>query len=246
MKTQRSLTVPNAPVVWVTGASRGIGRETAKQFASIGCVVCLTARSSHDLATLANEIRSLGGAALAFPADISHLPGVNRVVQKIENAAGPIDVLICNAGVTSFKTFQKTSLGEFERIVRTNLLGSVACLKAVVPGMIKRKRGSIFNVVSHAALRTFEGASAYTATKAGMLGVGRVLREELRKYNIKVINVLPGPTATDMWSKGDQKKYRKRMMSPKSVAETILSIYRLPDDVVSDEILLRPMSGNIS
>jgi short-subunit dehydrogenase len=237
--------MPQQPVVWITGASRGMGREIAKQFASIGCRVCVSARSVNQLTALVKEITRLGGTAHSFPCDISRVNEIGKTAKAIRSRVGEIDVLVCNAGITAFKSFHHTSLDEFKRILDTNLIGSIACIKSVVPSMMRRKKGWIFNIVSQSAIATFKYSSAYTATKAGMLGVGRVLREELKTYNIKVVNVLPGATNTPIWRSAVRKQYGHRMMSPKSVAEAILEIYELPDDVIVDEIVLRPMLGNI-
>ena len=242
---RRSKAVIHRPVVWVVGASRGIGREIAKQFSSIGCETCLSGRTTKELASTTKEIVSLGGRAYSFPCDISKPSSISTTVNQIKLQLGQIDVLVNSAGITVFKTFSLTTLKEFHDIININLYGHIACIKAVLPSMIKRKRGWIINILSNAAVKTFEGSTAYTATKAGMLGLGRVLREEMRAHNIKVVNVIPGATETAMWSKQDRKLHGRSMMQAKSVAEAVLSIYQMPDDVVVDEIILRPMKGDI-
>lgn len=233
------------PVVWVTGASRGIGREIAKQFASVGCDVCLSARSARELKDAARRIIDAGGSAYPFPCDISSSASIARTVKSIRKQVGEINVLVNNAGMTVFKSFLNTSLKEFDDILATNLSGHVACIKAVLPSMVRRKRGWIFNIISTAAIKTFKDSAAYTAAKAGMLGVARVLREEVGRSNVRVVNVLPGPTETGMWSRADRRKFSRRMMSAKSVAEAILEVYRMPEDVVIDEVILRPIRGDI-
>lgn len=233
------------PVVWVVGASRGIGREIAKHFASIGCEVCLSSRSQRDLRRVAKEITSLGGRAHVLPGDFSEEHEILKTAKRILKTFQRIDVLVNNAGVTVFKSFLETSIDEFDGIIDTNLEGPIICIKAVLPSMVKQKRGWIFNILSNAAVKTFEGSAAYTATKAGLLGISRVLREEMKPFNVKVTSVIPGPVDTTMWSASMRKKYAHRMMTAKSVAETILSIYQLPDDVVVDEIIIRPLPGDI-
>ena len=154
-------------------------------------------------------------------------------------------MLVNNAGVTVFKDFLHTSLKSFDTIVATNLRGPILCIKQVLPKMVRRRSGWIINVLSNAAVRIFEDSAAYTASKAGLLGFSRVLREETRKSNIKIINVMPGATETGMWSPADRKNYRHRMMKAKSVAETIVTVYQMPPDVVADEMILRPVEGDI-
>ncbi len=233
------------PVVWVVGASRGIGKEIAKEFGSIGCEVCLSGRNARELESVVAEIVHLGGRAHAFPCNITSPRTILATVVRISNRVGDVDVLVNNAGVTVFKSFQDTSLSEFHQIIATNLEGQIACTKAVLPSMIERKSGWIFNILSTASIMTFEGSAAYTATKAGMLGLSKVLREELRPSLVKVVNVMPGPTDTAMWSRSDRRRLSKKMMAPKSVAEAVLAAYQLPPDVVPEEIVLRPIGGNI-
>lgn len=233
------------PVVWVVGASSGIGREIARVFASIGCLVCLSARRKGALLALSREIEGWGGRTLVVPCDVSKPSDISGAMKKIRTHAGTVDILVNNAGITVFKSFARTSLTEFSGIISTNLLGPIACLKAVVPAMIARRSGWIFNIISNAAVRTFEESSAYTATKSGMLGLGRVIREELRNFNVRVVNIMPGATDTGMWSAADRKRFGKRMMSPRSIAEALLAVYLMPDDVVADELIIRPVRGDV-
>jgi short-subunit dehydrogenase len=234
------------PVVWIIGASSGIGRETAKQFAMLGCKVCVSARRKNKLETLLKEINSFGGHAYSFPLDITKLDTIPKASKKILQRFERIDVLINNAGITSFKPISETSIKEIDVILKTNLLGHIACTKSVLSSMIKRKSGSIFNIISMVAQKTYENSGAYTASKSGMLGLGKVLREEMRKHNVKVINIIPGATETEIWDKKVREKYSDRMMKAKSVAEAILSVYQMPDDLVVDEMVVRPIAGDLN
>jgi short-subunit dehydrogenase len=111
--------------------------------------------------------------------------------------------------------------------------------------MVAKKKGWIFNIISMVAQRTYEGSSVYTASKAGLLGFGKVLREELKYHGIRVVNIIPGATETDIWHPKVRKKHALRMMKPKSVAEAIIAAYQMPEDVVTDEIVVRPVLGDI-
>jgi short-subunit dehydrogenase len=233
------------PVVWVVGASRGIGSEIARAFASIGCEVCLSSRSTVPLRTLAKAIDHHGGKAYVYPLDASKPASILQTANTLEKQFGRIDVLVNNAGVTVFKSFQNTSRQQLIGIIQTDLIGPAVCMKAVLPGMMRRRSGWIFNNVSLAAIRTFERSAAYTGAKAGLYRLGQVVREETRDHNIRVVNIVPGATDTTMWSAAMRKKYGSRMMSPKSVAEAILAVYQLPKDVVVEEIIMRPMMGDV-
>ena len=245
MKRLRKAVQRHRPVVWVVGASRGIGREIAKQFASIGADVCLSGRNARELESAVKEITAAGGRAHAFPCNISYPRSVLATVVRIQNRVGNIDVLVNNAGVSVFKSFLETSLTEFHQIIATNLEGQITCLKAVLPSMARRKKGWVINIHSTAAVATFTGSAAYTATKAGMHALSKVLREEMRPYGIKIVNVLPGATDTAMWSAEDRKRFARRMMTAKSVAESVLAAYQMPHDLVVEELVVRPRQGDI-
>jgi len=233
------------PVVWVTGASKGIGRAIARAFASIGCHVCVSGRSPSLLKSVVREITTDGGIATAIECDISRPASIITAGKRIRDRVGEVDVVVNNAGVTVFKKFLATTMDEFDTIIATNLRGHIACIKTVLPSMIRRRNGWIINILSTASVYTFEGSAAYTATKAGLLALSKVLREEVRRSNVRVVNVLPGPTNTEMWSKESRRKFSSRMMSAKSVAEAVLAAYQMPDDVVVEEMLIRPIQGDI-
>jgi short-subunit dehydrogenase len=233
------------PVVWVVGASQGIGREIAGQFASIGADVCLSGRNARGLEAAVKEITAAGGKAHAFPCNISFPRSILATVVRIRNRVGDIDVLVNNAGVTIFRSFLDTSLSDFHEIIATNLEGQVACIKAVLPSMVARKKGWIISVHSTASVATFTGSAAYTASKAGMHALTKVLREEMRPHGVKVVNILPGATNTAMWSAEDRKRFGKRMMAPKSVAEAVLAAYQMPRDLIVEELVVRPQLGDI-
>ncbi len=237
--------VVKRPVVWVVGASRGIGAEIAAQFAAVGCSVWLSGRSVESLGSVQRRIALLGGRASTVRCDVRQTASIERAVRHISAADGPIDVLINNAGVTVFRSVLGTTLRDMDEVLRTTLRGPIACVKSVLPSMVSRRSGCIVNILSNAAVKTFEDSAVYTAAKAGLLGFARVLREELRRSNVRVVNVLPGATETGMWSRSDRRRYGKRMMRPRSVAEAVLAVVQMPPDLVVDEILLRPMLGDI-
>ncbi len=233
------------PVVWVTGASRGIGKEIAIQFSLIGCKVALTSRTVSELNSVQKEITKLGGDAYVFPCDIAKASEISRTHRSIESKLGKVDVLINNAGITSFHSFEMTSLEEFDSIVGINLRGTFLCIKKVLPNMIKKNEGWIINIASVVAIKTFKNSSAYSAAKAGLVAMIRVLREEVRRHNVKVITIIPGATSTKIW--GDKlHKFSHKMMDAKSVAEAVLSLYRLKlKDAFVEELIIRPTFGDL-
>ncbi len=232
-------------VVWITGASTGIGFEIAKVFAKSGCVIIATARRKSRLVSLVSEIRFAGHEAYAFVCDVRSERSIASTKKKILEKCGTIDILINNASITTFKSFIDTKPPEFDDIIETNLRGSYLTARTVLPIMMKKKRGQIINVLSVAAKTVFTDSSAYSASKAGLLALFNVLREEMRKYNIKITNIMPGATDTPMWSPATRQKYHSRMMTPRDVAEIVFHTANQPKKVVIEDVMIKPIKGDL-
>jgi len=177
--------------------------------------------------------------------DVTSETSVRGAHANIVKKAGEVDVLVNNAGVTVFETFEKSSIKDFDAIVDTNLRGYFLCTKAVLTSMLKRRKGHIINVHSVAARDTFYNSSVYSAAKAGALAMSRCLRHEVRKKGVRVVDVLPGAVETDMWSRSARKKYHQKMMQPEDVADALVSVYCQPQRMTTDEIVLRPVEGDL-
>ncbi len=228
-------------IIWITGASSGIGKSLAEIFIYNGHYVAGTARRIDKL----NQIReSLGDKFVPIQMDISNKESVKDVYDKL-NSEFVIDALINNAGITSFRKAIEDSVETVENIIQTNLLGSIYTIKNVLPDMIERREGTIINILSVVTQKIFTGSSAYSASKSGLLAFTQVLREELRDKNIRVINVSPGPTATDIWPEKALDKHSERMMKPEAIANLIYKIYDEKSNLVAEEIVLRPITGEL-
>lgn len=235
----------NRKIVWVTGASVGIGRAIAEIFATSGHTVICSARRKAKLDSVVSNIRKNGCNAEAIVCDIAKEADVKRTVKKILKDHGRIDALINNAGVTEFKSFADSTVKDFDNIMSVNLRGSFLCMKEVLPGMLKRKDGQIINILSVAAITTFENSSLYAASKAGLKAMSEGLRKEVRGNNIKVINIMPGATATDMWDKDFLKKNFNRMMTSEDIGWLTLDVFNQPKALVTEDIVVRPIKGDV-
>ena len=235
----------NSPVVWITGASKGIGKEIAISFAQIGCQVIISSKNKKLLAETEKYISKLNGKVKAIPCDVSSEKSVKFCSAKINKLFGHVCILVNNAAITEFLPFDKTSLKQFDAIINTNLKSIFLCTNSVLNQMKKKKSGTIINILSVAAIKTFTNSSVYSASKAGASALTKSLREEVRKFGIRVINILPGMVNTKMWSLKDRKLFSSRMLNPKDVAEIVLSAYCQPNSVMIEEIIVRPQSGDI-
>ncbi|MDP4192556.1 MAG: SDR family oxidoreductase [Bacteroidota bacterium] len=231
-------------IIWVTGASSGIGKETAKEFARAGFRVASTSRRHSILEMVNKELSSENLCVEVFACNTASSANVEQTVKSI-SAVGHIDCLINNAGITTFKLAEENSIKEIKEIVETNLLGAIYCIKAVLPEMIENKGGTIVNIISVAAEQVLKGSSAYSASKAGLLAYTDVLREEVRKYNIRIINILPGATYTPMWPKDILTQRGDDMMKPEEIAQLIVSAYLHDKKMITEKIIIKPIVGDL-
>ncbi|UCH66050.1 MAG: SDR family oxidoreductase, partial [Ignavibacterium sp.] len=139
----------------------------------------------------------------------------------------------------------ENTIKEIDDVINTNLLGSIYTIKSVLPHMKKLGSGTIINVLSVVTEKTFTNSSAYTASKMGLLGYLKVLREEVRDYNIRIVNITPGATESAMWTREMREEHSHRMMNPESVARLMVSAFLQKDNIVTEEIIVRPIEGDI-
>jgi 3-oxoacyl-[acyl-carrier protein] reductase len=230
-------------VIWVTGASSGIGKAITKKFAENNLDVIGSARRVSLIESI-NQNLTDTQKVLALKNDVSNFDDIKKTVRKIQSKY-KIDCLINNAGISAFKSFTDTSLEEIQNIINVNLLGSIYTTKAVLPDMIKRKSGTIINILSVASKKIFTNSSIYTASKSGLEAFAKVLREEVREYNIRIINIFPGATATEIWTKDSLEKFESKMMDSSKLADLILKIYLSDSSLSPEEIVIRPISGDL-
>jgi 3-oxoacyl-[acyl-carrier protein] reductase len=230
--------------IWITGASSGIGKAATIELVNSGVKVFASAKRIEELDKLKSELKNKSRYLKIFRCDVESRFEVEQTVRKITSIY-KIDCLVNNAGITSFKKVEDCSLDEIEQIIRTNLFGAIYAIKSILPFMIKNKGGTIINILSVVTKKVFTNSSAYAASKMGLLGFTNSLREEVRKSNIRIINIIPGATKTKMWPEKIRNKNSGRMMKPENIASVIKWAYFQNDNMVPEEILLRPYLGDL-
>jgi NAD(P)-dependent dehydrogenase (short-subunit alcohol dehydrogenase family) len=187
-----------ARVAVITGASRGLGRAMALALGNAGAKLALAARDAGRLDEVAREAAGQGIEAAAFPFDISREDDVGALEKAVIERFGAVDILINNAGVNVRKSLTELTLEEWNRVIGTNLTGAFLMCRAFVPHMKGKGWGRIVNMCSMMGHISIPGRAAYSASKAGLLGMTRALSLELASEGITVMGISPGPFATEM------------------------------------------------
>lgn len=178
--------------VLVTGASRGLGATLSRHLVDAGARVALVARSADPLEALAEQLIARGGQAVAVPADLSAPEALDALLPRVEQALGPVDVLVNNAGVEPFTPFEEGEADAIRTAMEVNVTAAMVLARAAVPGMLSRGRGHLVFVSSTSALFGVPYMATYAATKAALRVFSQSLRMELRERGVSSSAVLPG------------------------------------------------------
>ncbi|KAA8529732.1 hypothetical protein F0562_034168 [Nyssa sinensis] len=232
-----------APVVVVTGASRGIGKAIALALGKAGCKVLVNyARSSKEAEEVSKEIEACGGQALIFGGDVSKEEDVESMIKTAVDAWGTIDVLINNAGITRDGLLMRMKTSQWQEVIDLNLTGVYLCTQAASKIMMKKKKGRIINIASVVGLVGNVGQANYSAAKAGVIGLTKTVAKEYASRKITVNAVAPGFIASDMTAKlGDSIE--------KKILETIpLGRYGQPEEIAGlvEFLALSPAASYIT
>lgn len=217
----------------ITGAGRGIGRATALALAAEGVKIGLVGRSIENLRKVQEELKSYDVKTAVAAADVSDLDAITSAVESIRGELGPIDILLNNAGISKFGSFMELTPEEWTNILNVNVNGVYYTTRAVLPEMIERNTGDIINISSTAGQKGGAITSAYSASKAAVIGLSESLMMEVRKHNIRVTTLTPSTVATDMavelnLTDGNPDK----VMQPEDLAELIVAQLKLNKRVV--------------
>ncbi len=240
-------------VAVVTGGSRGIGFAIARTLAAEGASVVITGRDGAKLAKSAAELRRLlpkqtsahdrGGAQIAAGVcDVRDADSVASLFAMVKRRFGRLDVLVNNAGIAQATvSIEQTSPEVWRDVIDTNLTGLFLCTRAALPLM--QAGASVINNLSIAAKTIFPNFAAYNASKHGALGFTLSLRDELIPRGIRVVALMPGATATDLWQQFWPDAPRERMVNVESVAQAVLYAVLLPPNANLSEVVLAPSGG---
>ena len=231
-------------VVVVTGASQGMGKAIALRFAGDPETrVVLIARNEAKLNDVAKVCRARGADAFVYACDLTDHEAVASTAAAIVADVGTPDLLVSNAGTFLPGGLLETTPEEFKRQIDINLSSGFYVTRAFLPSMLERKSGSIFFMASVASIRAYPGGGAYCASKHGLLGLARVVREETREHGIRTITFMPGATRTASWDGTDLPD--ERFIPPDDIADLVYSTYAVSPQTVVEEILIRPQLGDI-
>ena len=214
----------------VTGASQGIGRDTALALAQAGAKVAVAARTAAKLAELVQEISGAGGLALAVPMDVADAEQVRAGFKQVLEKFGRLDILVNNAAITRDALAVRMKAEDWEAVLRTNLTGAHMCIQQALGTMMRQRAGRIINITSVVAQSGNAGQANYVAAKAGLIGLTKAIAIEVASRNITVNAVAPGfieTPMTDVLSEKVKEELKTRiplgrMGSPRDVAAAIV------------------------
>jgi short-subunit dehydrogenase len=234
--------MPNAVI---TGATKGLGRAIAEKFAEQGFNLWVCARTEADLEHMALDwAQHYPGTQLhVFQTDVSKKSEIMEFAAFVNSTCSKIDVLINNAGVYLPGQVIDEREGTLETLMETNLYSAYHLTRALLPLMLPHKKGHIFNLCSVASLMAYPNGGSYSISKFALLGLSRVLREELKPRGIKVTSIMPGATWSDSWRGVDFPQ--ERLMQASDIAHAIWGCYALSDAAVVEDLIIRPQLGDL-
>jgi len=225
----------------ITGASRGIGRAIAEKLAGPDVELLLHGRDTVALAEVCKAVKHQCGSVIRLIQDLAVASGVSDLIEQIGKK--PVDLLVNNAGIAIVKPFCEITPIEWEQTVGVNITAPFMLMQHFAPHM--PPGSSIVNILSIAAKTGFANWSAYCMSKFALEGFSQCVREELRDRKIRVINIYPAATDTNIWTQIEGKWPRHKMISPEDVADGVAYALSRPADVTLENITLSSLAGNL-
>lgn len=231
--------------VIITGATKGMGRAIAEQFAAEGYNIVACARTENDLQEMKKDITSRfpGISVIIKAVNIGDANQVKEFGKWILDSQITPDILINNAGYFIPGSISNEEEGTIEKMMQVNVYSAYHLIRALLPAMMERKQGHIFNICSIAAFQPLPNVGSYGISKFALLGLTKHLREEMKPHGIKVTAVLPGATFSGSWDGSDINP--KRIMQADDVAKMVLAASQLSPMAVVEDIVLRPQLGDL-
>lgn len=231
--------------VIITGATKGIGRAIAEKFAEAGYNLVVCARSKEDLEKLKKEFseRFTDISVETKAADIGDACQVKDFGKWILSSGFTPDVLVNNAGYFTSGNIYNEEEGALQKMMEVNLNSAYHLTRTLLPSMMERKSGHIFNICSVASFKPMKNVGSYGISKFALYGFTKHLREEMKPYGIKVTAVLPGATYTSSWEGSDIDP--ERILEADDVAKMVFAGSQLSPAAVAEDIIIRPQSGDL-
>jgi NAD(P)-dependent dehydrogenase (short-subunit alcohol dehydrogenase family) len=228
-------------IILVTGGGQGLGAAISRNLAAAGATVIAVDVKPDGVKSISSEITSTGGSAFHYIMDVSDQHSVQEVIGQIVKDHGRLDAVINNAGIDYTKPIEELEFEEWSRVINVNLSGPFNVSKTVFPYMTKSGGGHIVNIASTAAKRAWANASAYHASKWGLLGFSHALHVEARKNNIKVTALVAGGMQTPFILERFPDVDPAQLQDPKNVADTVRYVLCQPEGSVIPEVMVIPM-----
>ena len=226
----------------ITGATGGLGKEIAREFAKNGCNLFLTGRNNDKLNSLKNELEnSVNEIKIDFEdADLSDDGEIQKLIEKVKNTFVNIDILVNCAGIFPVKLLSDSTVEDFENCFSVNVKAAFILCKEFSQGMISKKWGRIINIASSSAYAGFKNTSIYCSSKHALLGLSRSLHSELKEHNVRTFCVSPGSIKTPMGKSVIGQNY-ETFLNPNEIAELIVRLVSFDNEMISQEIQLSRM-----
>ena len=230
-------------VAIVTGASRGIGKAISSSLAECGVNLALNSRSLNQLEAIKEEFKDLGIDVLPCPADLGDPEACVKIIEKVAQHFGKIDILINNAGIAIPKPLNETTANEWDMHMAINARAPFLLSREALPYLKKSGMATIINISSVVGYKGYINQGAYTASKHALMGMTKVLAQEVFKDNVRVHIIAPGGVATDMVANTRPDLDESMLATPQEIADVVMFILTHRGNAVIDEINIRRFSN---
>lgn len=225
--------------IFISGASQGIGLGIARRFYQEGFKVIICARGQEKLDKAKAEMPNLH----TYVCDISKKAAVKEMAAWLNETYGTLDVLVNNGGTFLPGQLHSESDDTYELLMATNMDSTYYLTKGVLPKMMERKSGTIFNIASVASIKPYQYGGSYGISKYAMLGFSKNLREEMKEFGIRVISIMPGAVRTPSWDAAELPD--ERFIPVEDISSLVWNAYAMSERTVIEDIVVRPFLGDI-